>query len=234
MTVPGISAAEPAPPPTRAGIGRTVPAVAAAAVALLAILLYGGYRLGWAWTGFGDNDHLWDYLQLLVLPVVLATLPVWLRTHREAMTRWHLAIGSVLVAAAVVVAGGYLGGWEWTGFAKKTFWDWLDLLILPIVVSLMPLWLETHRRLESRWIAALSATLAAFAVLVVGGYGLGWAWTGFEGNTVWDWLHLLLVPFALPAGLTWYQVSTRQRREEPRVQAPLSEEPEAAGAATAG
>ncbi len=25
-----------------------------------------------------------------------------------------------------------------------------------------------------------------------------WAWTGFTGNTLWDWLHLLLLPLLLP------------------------------------
>jgi hypothetical protein len=25
-----------------------------------------------------------------------------------------------------------------------------------------------------------------------------WKWTGFRGNTLWDWLHLLLLPLLLP------------------------------------
>jgi hypothetical protein len=31
-----------------------------------------------------------------------------------------------------------------------------------------------------------------------------WAWTGFEGNTMRDWLQLLVVPFVLPATLAWF------------------------------
>ncbi len=223
---------------TRRDAETLVRLAAVFAVVLLAVLLYGGYALGWSWTGFGDNDHLWDYLQLLVLPVVLTALPLWLRTHHEASTRWRIVIGGVLVTFAVLLVGGYGLGWEWTGFAPKALWDWLDLLILPVVLSTMPLWLETHQRLESRWIAILAAVLVAFAILVVGGYGLGWTWTGFEGNTVWDWLHLLLVPFALPATLTWYQVSSRRARERsavvdaaPRVRA--EPEPAAEHGATA-
>lgn len=188
-------------------------AAAASVLVLLVVLLYGGYALGWQWTGFGDNDHLWDYLQLLVLPVVLATVPIWLRTHRDAMTRWRFLLAFAAVAFGVLLVGGYRLGWTWTGFGPKTLWDWLDLLVLPVTVALMPLWLETQARLESRWIAALSILLAVFVVLVIGGYGLGWTWTGFQGNTFWDWLHLLLVPFALPAALTWYQISSRRSRE---------------------
>ena len=26
-----------------------------------------------------------------------------------------------------------------------------------------------------------------------------WRWTGFTGNTAWDWLHLLLLPLLVPA-----------------------------------
>jgi hypothetical protein len=28
-----------------------------------------------------------------------------------------------------------------------------------------------------------------------------WHWTGFVGNTLWDWLQMLLVPFAIPAAV---------------------------------
>jgi len=55
-----------------------------------------------------------------------------------------------------------------------------------------------------------------FVVLVLGGYVLGWAWTGFRGNTLWDWLELLVVPFVLPVVLL--QLS----REEERLTDPRS------------
>ncbi len=45
--------------------------------------------------------------------------------------------------------------------------------------------------------------VVAFAVVAVGGYWLGWAWTGFRDNTLWDWLELLVVPFVLPAVLAY-------------------------------
>ena len=38
---------------------------------------------------------------------------------------------------------------------------------------------------------------AAWVVTVIGGYGLGWAWTGYAGNTLWDWVMLLLAPGAI-------------------------------------
>jgi hypothetical protein len=53
-----------------------------------AILLWGGYVRHWAWTGFGDNDMLWDWLELFLLPTAVATLPLWLRPmERKGLSR---------------------------------------------------------------------------------------------------------------------------------------------------
>jgi len=49
--------------------------------------------------------------------------------------------------------------------------------------------------------------------VVIGGYRLHWAWTGFEGNTFRDWLSLLIVPFLLPASLAWFAARDRARHE---------------------
>lgn len=46
--------------------------------------------------------------------------------------------------------------------------------------------------------------LAAFVVFAILAYALNWQWTGFPGNTLWDWLQLLLVPLALNAATIWY------------------------------
>lgn len=47
------------------------------AVAVLVVFV-GGYGTGWQWTGFQQNNQLWDWLHLLLLPVVLGTLPIWI------------------------------------------------------------------------------------------------------------------------------------------------------------
>jgi hypothetical protein len=47
-----------------------------------------------------------------------------------------VGIGLTIVIIAVC---GYVFGWEWTGLTKpkqRTFWDWLSLLIVPIVLAL--------------------------------------------------------------------------------------------------
>lgn len=124
------------------------------------------------------------------------------------------AVAALPAAAfAVLLLGGYGGNWRWTGFGSNaSLWDWLHLLILPVALALLPLWLKTHRKQEGRWWALGGGAVVAFAVLVVGGYAFGWRWTGFQGNTLWDWLQLLLVPFVLPAVIVW--VSARTVEEE--------------------
>jgi len=190
---------------------RTLAAIALLAIAF-AVVTYGGYELGWTWTGFADNGTIWDWLQLLVLPIVLTLLPLWYRTRHALEIEWRIAAAALALAALVLIVGGYAFDWHFTGFPGKTLWDWLDLLVLPFALSLLPI------SLESSWSrfrpARLALTLAgvALGLLVIAGYAFNWHWTGFRGNTFWDWLHLLLVPFLLPAAVTWLSVRARATR----------------------
>ena len=64
--------------------------VATVLISLLALLvvlvLLGGYNLNWGWTGFNGSNKsgktLWDWMQLLFIPVVLAVAGFWFN-HRE-------------------------------------------------------------------------------------------------------------------------------------------------------
>lgn len=117
---------------------------------------------------------------------------------------------TVSVVLLVLALGGYLGGWGWTGFRGNTLWDWLHLLVLPVTLAFLPLWLRTHERDHARWALGAACVLVALAVVAVGGYGFGWVWTGFRGNTLWDWLELLIVPFVLPAVLAYLTVEASE------------------------
>jgi hypothetical protein len=59
---------------------------------------------------------------------------------------------------------------------------------------------------------------------VVAGYLVPLAWTGFPGNTLWDWLQLLLLPFVvptflLPAAIAWMSDQAPSGGPPPRVKA---------------
>jgi uncharacterized protein YjbI with pentapeptide repeats len=48
---------------------------------ILVIVLFGGYKLNWAWTGFNGVDKtdktLYDWLQLLIIPAIIAFVGLW-------------------------------------------------------------------------------------------------------------------------------------------------------------
>jgi uncharacterized protein YjbI with pentapeptide repeats len=69
-------------------------------VTAIGILLIGGYLLNWAWTGFGPQMHpkienheyhrgktLWDWMQLLIVPSVLATAAFLFNTWNAEIQR---------------------------------------------------------------------------------------------------------------------------------------------------
>jgi hypothetical protein len=89
----------------------------------------------------------------------------------------------------------------------------VEAISMPVVVASLPLWFATRRRFEDRWRTVGVTGLAVFRVVVIRGCALDWGWTGFRGNTLWDWLRLLLVPFALPATLAWFSARTESERE---------------------
>jgi len=123
-------------------------------------------------------------------------------------------IATPLVALILIAAiGGYSLDWGWTGFKDNgTVWDWLHLMILPLVVVLAPFWLRSDAAERRWWKVFAAAVVAAFIVLITGGYGYGWGWTGFEGNNLWDWFSLLLVPVAVPLAMA--TVTIRLERME--------------------
>lgn len=179
------------------------------------VVIWGGYTQRWPWTGFQANNQLWDWLQLLLLPAVAASVPLWLEYRRFIGRTRTLIYLAFLAACAGFTIAAYLVPLPWTGFQGQTLWNWFTLLLLPIAVTCTALliskrihpvklmgMLRPHHKV-------LSAGLGAgWVVTLVGGYGLRWAWTGYPGNTLWDWLQLLLLPLVfptvlLPALLRW-------------------------------
>jgi hypothetical protein len=167
------------------------------AVAVL-VMLWGGYVQGWRWTGFRGNNQVWDWLQLLLLPVLVGTIPLWIK-HADGITparrRSYLI---TVVAFAGFIAVGYLIPWHWTGFPGHTLWDWFTLLLLPAALVIAPFLPTMARSLRSYHKAVMACLALGWAATILGGYALGWTWTGYQGNTLWDWLQLLLLPLVVP------------------------------------
>lgn len=172
--------------------------VAMAALAA-AFVLWGGYGAHWSWTGInGHTATLWDWLHLLLLPAAFALLPILL-TRRQHLTSWQKSFALLSLGIFVVlVVIGYVAPWAWTGFTGNRLWDWLELVALPLVVGLTPLLPDIRATWRRHHTLLAVPVLTLLTVAIVGGYLGGWSWTGFQGNTLWDWLHLLLLPLLLP------------------------------------
>jgi uncharacterized membrane protein len=169
-----------------------------AAVAL-AIVMWGGYSRRWPWTGInGGTATLWDWLHLLLLPLAVVVLPVWFRPDTRVGGRTKNGGMTALGVFLAVVVLGYTIPWAWTGFRGNTVWDWLKLVVLPLAIVMAP----HMAKLRAVWgrrhtLITLAAALAG-AAIVAGGYLGPWSWTGFTGNTLWDWLNLLFLPLLVP------------------------------------
>jgi hypothetical protein len=189
------------PTATARGVRRRIVVGAVVVLGLvLAVVAFGGYALGWSWTGLSGEVTLWDWLQVLALPAALGVAPLLLR-HRRRLTRGHRTAATVVAAAfGVLVLVGYLAPLSWTGFPGNTLWDWLELLLLPAVVATSSLWAGLGA-MRPHHLAAGAVAVASFGVLVAAGYLVPLSWTGFSGNTAWDWIKLLLMPLLVPTVL---------------------------------
>jgi hypothetical protein len=194
--------AEPETPTPGDGVvtSRTVrlqTAVIGTVLVALVIGFIGGYAFNWSWTGFNSSNQVWDWLNLLLLPVALATFPLWLMFSKYMSGARRRTLGLVALLFATFIAVGYLAPLGWSGFRGQTLWDWMTLVLLPLAALTFRLWPTSGRDVNAFHITAVTLLLVGLVVTVVGGYEGGWTWTGYEGNTLWDWLQLGLGPLAV-------------------------------------
>jgi hypothetical protein len=175
-------------------------AVVSALVVAAAAFLWGGYGAGWSWTGLSKDVALWDWFEALALPLTVGLLPLVLLQRRRLSSRLRLVLLVGLAAFAGLVLAGYLVPLGWTGFTGNTLWDWLELALLPVVLGTAAVWPAPGDLRASHW-AVIGVGVAAFVVVVLCGYLVPWAWTGFSDNKAWDWLKLLLLPVLVPTVL---------------------------------
>ena len=79
----------------------------------------------------------------------------WQKIRQHPVAIWMVIAGVVGIALIVVLALGYWLDWDWTGLGPympptkdnnfqrgKTLWDWLQLLIIPVVLAVAGFWLN--------------------------------------------------------------------------------------------
>jgi hypothetical protein len=71
----------------------------------------------------------------------------------------------------------------------------------------------TQRQRLLWWIVG-SLTVLLCPGLIFAAYRFGWPGTGFQGQTVWDWLQLLIIPLVLTLAAVFFnQANTRTERQ---------------------
>ena len=116
----------------------------------------------------------------------------------------YVAVAALAVATVVVLLGGYVGHWAWTGFdSNDQLWDWMHLLLLPVAFGTFPLWLRFAEDMDSVHRRVLGASALAFMLFVLSGYLIPLLWTGFGGQTLWNWLTLIVLPITLTTVRAW-------------------------------
>ena len=143
------------------------------------------------------------------------------KTRILGLHPWWVLGGILLVAFVVFVIVANRLNWQWTGFTGSKLWDWLKYLIIPMTLAIAPILWASLRQSQHRqrawsrwriiWIAFLVILLVAFVILLIGGYRWGWDWTGFKGNTLWDWMSLLFLPVALMVATVWFNTRKNQQ-----------------------
>jgi hypothetical protein len=177
--------------------GGVLAAVLAVGLAgMIAMLAMHGRQ--WRWTGFEGNTSLWSWLQTFAQPFAIVYLTMRLISSARSWRMWRItgAVSGVLLSATIVAS--YSWHWRWTGFGGKQLWDWLHLMLFPVVVVLLPEWVRKGEPFGRREAGIAAVVLSGFAVLLIGGYQWAWTWTGFTGNSFHDWLDLMIAPFLLP------------------------------------
>ena len=185
------------------------------------VALVGGYAGPWKWTGFETNGQVWDWLNLLLLPVVLGTIPLWIQDREYIGQGRRIIYGAFIVAFTGFVIAGYRVPISWTGFSGHNLWSWIGLLVLPAALAFTAALTSRGIRYQCRLLrpyerGMVIALVAGWIITVIGGYALQWTWTGYHGNTLWDWLNMLLVPLVfptilLPFRLTWISGNAAER-----------------------
>jgi hypothetical protein len=209
--------------------------LSALAVVVL-VLLWGGYMDNWRWTGFAGNGQLWDWLRLVLLPVVLGAFPLWIRNREYISPARRLAYTIAIAAWIVFVIAGYLVPLNWTGFSGNTLWDWFELIIFPVALTTWKMWPSLGRTLTAYQKTAITTLTTAWIITIIGGYRLNWAWTRYSGNTLWDWLQLLLAPIVfptvvIPTMVRWVSgdAAGQAKRDEEKRKAAILARPESSG-----
>ena len=69
---------------------------------------------------------------------------------------------------------------------------------MPLAVASAPFLPSAVRSIRPYQKGLIVLVALGWIITIIGGYAWGWAWTGYQGYTLWGWLKLLLFPLVVP------------------------------------
>jgi hypothetical protein len=85
-------------------------------------------------------------------------------------------------------------------------------LLLPVVISTIPLWIQHRDYISRSRRVTHGVVIVAWTGFVIAGYLVPLNWTGFRGQTLWNWFELLLLPTALATTMTLTSMGVPQSK----------------------
>jgi pentapeptide repeat protein len=61
---------------------------------------------------------------------------MWKKIKTHPVATVLIALLAVVIVLIILINLGYICNWDWAGLGRKTLWDWLQLLIIPVVLAL--------------------------------------------------------------------------------------------------
>jgi FHA domain len=117
---------------------------------------------------------------------------------------------ALAAALLIVLWGGYIWKWKWTGLeGNGQVWDWLKLLLLPVALGVIPLWIQYKEFIGKRRRDLYAVLVVAWTGFVIAGYLIPIKWAGFSGMNLWHWLLLLADPAAVATAIALFDMSAR-------------------------
>ncbi|TRU35934.1 MAG: pentapeptide repeat-containing protein [Microcystis aeruginosa Ma_MB_F_20061100_S20] len=108
---------------------------------------------------FLGNRKNWPYIFLFLFAFLIVVAIGLINDGYGFVTdmpwlRWMLfLLLFLLIIANVAIVSNWIANFKWSGFQKKSFWDWLQLLIIPLMLALGAFYLNSAADFRDNQIA---------------------------------------------------------------------------------
>lgn len=99
------------------------------------------------------NWAIYYFILLIILGVIIAIL-----TDSIPNEFWKLVLVGILlllIVAVVALTLNIVSNFKWSGFQKKSLWDWLQLLVVPLILAISAFYLNYASAAKDKYLAGV-------------------------------------------------------------------------------